>query len=109
MPNLVGLMGMIPGGFQAMTLSNSTALSINSTARADASCFIFSVETNDVRMRADGTAPTKTTGVLFGSASGGPYIIDWNGTSAVKFQRTTGTAKVSIQGWRWPGTVIGGR
>ena len=107
MPNLVGLQGLIPVGFETLTLSNSTAQGLNSTSRASASVVVFSVETNSVRMRADGTAPTKTTGVLF--AAGGPYCLDWDGSAAFKFQRSTGTAKVSVQTFRYPGTVVGGR
>lgn len=107
MPNLVGLLGLKPVSFETLTLSNSTAVGLNSTARASASVIVFSVETQNVRMRADGTAPTKTTGVLF--ATDQTYVLDIDGSTDLKFQRTTGTAKVSIQTFRYPGTVIGGR
>lgn len=93
--------GLIPAGFQVMTLSNSTAVAVNSTVRAAATELHISVETNNVRYRHDGTDPTKTTGVL---VEVGALVIDgFNGTAALKFQRSTGTSKVSIAGWRHAG------
>jgi len=94
----VGLAGLIPTGFQTLTLANSTALGLNSTVRRS-HVLDISVETNHARYRSDGTAPTLTTGVLmpkdyFYSLHG------YNGTSLLKFQRSTGTCKVSIQGYR---------
>src|SRR5512145_915069 len=89
---------LAPVGFQVMSLSNSTAIAINSTCRAS-TALLFSVETNDVRMRTDATAPTLSTGVLY--PTGGPYwILGYNGTSLMKFQRSTGTAKVSIMAYK---------
>ena len=107
MPKLVGLTGLIPVSFTTLTLANSTALGLNATTLASASVIVFSVETNTVRMRADGTAPTRTTGVLFQTDQ--VYSLDIDGSTNLKFQRTTGTAKVSVQSFRAPGTVIGGR
>lgn len=49
-------------------------------------------------MRADNVAPTKTTGVLF--AAGQTYTIDVYSGSGLKFQRTTGTCKISIQAFK---------
>ena len=97
----VAMSALIPVGLQTMSLANSTAIAINTTCRA-ASTLVFSVETNSVRMSASATAPTLNTGVLF--AAGGPYVLDgYNGTSLMKFQRTTGTAKVSIMSYRSAG------
>ena len=85
-------------GFQTLTLSNSTAQGLNSTCRK-ARAFILSVETNSVRMRMDGTKPTLNTGVLL-TASGGPYYVDFYNGTGLAFQRSTGTAKVSIQAFK---------
>ena len=54
---------MTPLALQTITCSNSTAQAVNSTTRG-ADVLHFSIETNDVRYRMDGTAPTLTTGVL---------------------------------------------
>ena len=92
--------GMTPAGFQTISLTNSTAVSLNSTIKA---CTIiqFSVETNQVRYRCDGTLATKNTGVLLDT---GVYQFDGlNGTSVFSFQRSTGTAKVSVMGYKIPG------
>src|SRR5512147_1811203 len=95
----VALAGLVPVGFQVMTLSNSTAVAINTTCRA-AYVLDISVETNPARYRADGTAPTLTTGVLLNS-TGTWRFEGYNGTSMLKFQRTTGTSKVSIMAWKY--------
>lgn len=88
---------LIPVAFQTMSLANSTAVAVNSTAQA-ASALHVSVETNAVRYRADGTAPTLTTGVLL--ATGSHWLYGYNGTSVLKFQRSTATSKVSIMAYR---------
>ena len=91
----VALSGLVPVGFQTLTLSNSTAQYLNSTARTSAQTLVFSVETNDLRFRADGSAPTLTTGVLF--AKDQTYILDgFTGSTGWKFQRSTGTCKLSV-------------
>ena len=96
---------LIPVGFQTMTLSNSTALAVNSTVAGphkEARVLDLSVETNAIRLRADGVAPTRTTGVLL--ATGYYRLEGFNAaTSVLKFQRSTGTSKVSIQSWKLPG------
>jgi hypothetical protein len=97
-PIRIAASGLVPVGFQVMTLSNSTAVAVNSTCRA-ANVLYISVETNSVRMRADGTAPTLTTGVMF-FVDNTYELNGYNGTASLKFQRSTGTAKVSIQAWR---------
>lgn len=89
--------GLIPVGFQTMSLSNSTAVAANSTTRGARTLHI-SVETQAARYRMDGTAPTRNTGVLLGT--GDHWIEGYNGTSLLRFQRSTGTSKVSIMGYK---------
>jgi len=98
--------GLIPAGFQVMSLANSTAVAINSTVQ-DASVLFISVETTDARMRSDGTDPTNNTGVLFTKALA-PYELDgYDGTSILKFCRSggAGTSTVSIMGYKHAGDV----
>lgn len=91
----------VPVGFQTSSLSNSTAVGVTSTVRELLpSRLVISVETNNVRFRDDGTAPTLTTGVLL-LTTNSPYVFDgYNRTSALKFQRSTGTAKISIAAYK---------
>lgn len=92
--------GLVPVGFQKMTLSNSTALALNSTIQASASVLDVTVETNNARYRLDGTDPTTNTGVLL-YADQGPYRFEgYNGTSVFKFQRSTGTATINIMAYK---------
>ncbi len=87
-----------PAGFQSSSLANSTAIAVNSTVRAaKPSLLIVSVETNNVRYRRDGTAPTLSTGILL-TVANSPYVIPYDRTSNLKFQRQTGTAKVQLEG-----------
>lgn len=100
----IALAGLIPTAYQTITLSNSTAVGLNSTVRtAGAQVIWFSVETNDVRFRCDSTAPTLTTGVLLQSDD--DYM--FNGVSGTvtnwKFQRSTGTAKICLQAFKYDG------
>jgi len=96
----IGLDGLIPVGFQVMSLADGTAIAINSTARTGAHVLDISVETQPARYRADGTDPTLTTGVLL--QNNDTYRFHgYNGTSVLAFQRTTGTAKVSIQSYKY--------
>lgn len=89
--------------FQTMSLSNSTAVAVNSTVRAARPDVLhISVETNDVRYRADGTNPTLTTGVLLQSDAD-HWFPGYDRTSVFKFQRSTGTSKVSIMAYRRKG------
>ena len=93
-----GVSQLTPLALQVLTLANSTALGPNSTTMT-ADALHFSVETNHVRLRVD-AAPTLSTGVILQK----DYDYwDWgyNGTSLFKFQRTTGTAKVSIQPYKY--------
>ena len=96
----VGFAGLIPVGFQTMSLANSTAVAVNSTCRA-ASVLHISVETQSCRYRADGTSPTLTTGVLL--TTGSYWINGYNGTANLRFQRSTGTSKVSLMAYRQVG------
>ena len=94
--------GLIAAGFQTLTLSNSTALGINSTVQATgANAFMFSVETNNARVRFDSTAPALTTGILI--VKDNDYLFEGIDVTQLKFQRVTGTCKVSIQAFTRPG------
>lgn len=97
----VGLAGLIPVGAQEMTLSDSTAIAVNSTLRA-ASVLLFSVETQSARFSMSAT-PALTTGVLFRTSPGIYMLEGYNGTSKAMFQRSTGTCTVQIEGFRHPG------
>jgi hypothetical protein len=100
-PRRTRLAGLIPVGFQTLSLANSTAVSLNSTLRG-ARVFDVSIETNAARYRADGTNPALTTGVMLWS--GQTYRFEgFNGTALLKFQRTTGVSKVSVMGYKHPG------
>lgn len=92
--------GMVAAGFQTISLANSTALGLNTTCIVG-KFFHLSVETNDARYRADGTNPALTTGVLL-KKDLEHWIMDVPG-STLKFQRTTGTAKVSIMSYKYKG------
>lgn len=89
--------GLVAVGFQTISLANSTALGLNTTCITGRT-FHFSVETNNIRYRDDGTAPALTTGVLL--TSGAAYwLLDVDPTK-LKFQRQTGTAKVSLMAYK---------
>ena len=93
------LASLIPVGFQTMTLSNSTAVAVNSTCR-EAHVLDISVETNAVRFRSDGTDPALTRGVVIPKDLAPFRFEGYNGSANMKFQRTTGTAKVSLMAYR---------
>lgn len=92
--------GLIAVGFQVLSLANSTAVGVNSTV-GKAQALHISVETQNARYRGDGTAPALTTGVLL--VKDHDYWFDGVQVANLKFQRTTGTCKVSIMGYRRPG------
>lgn len=92
--------GLTAIGFQVISLANSTALGLNSTCSAGKS-FVVGVETTAARVRFDGTNPALTTGILI-NTTGSPYTFHVPGAS-LKFQRTTGTAKVSVQAFKFVG------
>lgn len=93
---------LVPVAFQTMSLSNSTAIAINSTVRASSRCLHISVETNDVRYRSDATLPTLTTGILL-EKDMSYWFEGYNGTANFRFQRSTGTSKVSVMGYKYIG------
>lgn len=94
---------LAPVGFQTISLSNSTAVALNSTCRK-ADAFDVSVETQAARFRMDSTAPTMTTGVLL--AKDNLYRFEnFNGTSLLRFQRSTGTCTLSIMAYQYRGSV----
>ena len=84
-------------GYQTISLSNSTAVGLNSTC-AKARHVLFSVETNDVRLRLDSTAPTKTTGILYQADA--THTLDGYDLTHLKFQRSTGACKVSLAAFK---------
>jgi len=91
--------GLIPVGLQKMTLANSTAIAVNSTIRT-ARILYISVKTEAARMRDDGTDPALETGLRL-PANLLPFVHDgYNGTSVLKFQRTTGTSVVTVLGYK---------
>jgi len=90
---------LISAGFQTITLSNSTASGLNSTTSVG-DWFHLSVETNSVRYRDDGTNPALTTGVLL--LAGDHWLPDVDGAN-LKFQRSTGTCKLSVQAYKYKG------
>lgn len=93
------LSGLVPVGYQTISLSNSTAIGVNSTCR-DGRYLRFSVETNDARYRDDGTDPALTTGVLLTKAN--LYVFDgYNGSSALKFQRSTGICTIHLASYKF--------
>jgi len=92
--------GMVNAGFETISLSDSTALALNTTT-ALGKVFCLSVETNDIRWRADSTSPTVNTGVVFKKDTH-HWIYDIAG-SQLTFQRSTGTAAVSVQAWKYKG------
>jgi len=94
-----GVSAMQPLALQVITLSNSTAVGPNSTSQT-AHALHLSVETNNIRYRSDGTSPALTTGVLL-QANYDYWFWGYNGTSLLKFQRSTGTAKVTIQPYKY--------
>ena len=96
----VGVGALIPVGFQAITLANGTAIGLNSTTRTGAHVIDVSVETQPARYRADGTDPTLSTGVIVQKDTLIRFE-GFNGTSVLKFQRTTGTVVVSVQSYKF--------
>lgn len=94
-----GLAGLIPVHHE--TPDVSSAVSLSSTARsAGAQVLHISVETQSVRYRADGTAPTANTGVILTAANSPYWFHGFNGTSALKFIEATGGAVVNIASYK---------
>lgn len=88
------LAGLIPTAFETLTV-NSTAGGLNSTTlAAGGSVLRFSIETNSVRYRIDGTEPTDSSGILLTTG-----VYEWqgfNGTSALKFIDSTPGSDATI-------------
>ncbi len=89
--------GLTALGMQRLSLTNSTALGLNTTC-IQGTVFHISVETNSVRLRTDATAPTLTTGVLL--ATGLTWLFDVPGDN-LKLQRSTGSAVVNIAAYKY--------
>lgn len=91
----------IPAGLKSHhfeVLDVSSAASLNSTGLS-ADRLLISVETQSIRMRADGTAPTANTGVLL-LAANSPYWLDnFNKTSDLQFIEVASAAVVNVQGF----------
>lgn len=94
------LPGLIPTAFQRSVLANSTAVAVNGTVRAASRVLDITVEGGRARMNLS-APPTLNTGVLIYSSVGPYRFYDYNGTSAMRFQRTTGTVTVQIQGYKY--------
>lgn len=92
-----GLTGL---GFQRIAL-NSTATGLNSTC-LPGSAFVFTAETQNVRLRLDGTNPTSNTGILL-VAAGSPLVIDGVKGSSVKLARSAAGAIVQVQSFKHVG------
>ena len=95
------LAGLIALGFESISLSDGTAIGLNST-NAFATTIEFSVETNNARFRDDGTDPALTTGILYQKDN--VYRRDGiANASNIAFQRSTGTSLIQLIGYRYPG------
>lgn len=97
--NRIGLAGLIPVHHEEPDVSS--AVSLSSTARSGgAQVLHISVETQSIRYRADGTAPTANTGVLLTAANSPYWFHGYNGTSDLKFIEVTGGSVVEISSYR---------
>ena len=105
-----GLAGLIPKTFQTISLTNSTAVGFNGTARTaigESNICDVSVETDDVRYRWDSTAAAPATGVLMQK----DMLYRWDGfdggkatLSSLTFVADGGsTALLSFQFYTLPG------
>ena len=97
----VMMSALIPVGFQVITQTNSTSVAVNTTCRKG-SVLDISIETQAARYRADGTNPTINTGVVL-QKDATFRLEGFNGTSVLKFIRTTGSTKISIMAYKYPG------
>jgi hypothetical protein len=79
-----------PLGYQQITsLSASTALTIPAGAKRA----IIQAETQDVRWRDDGTAPTDSVGMVI---SAGDRLAYTGSLAAIRFIETTASAKLNV-------------
>ena len=81
-------------GFSAATLLSSCTNGIP----AKAACVLIVVETNSVRWRDDGTAPTASAGMLLAT---GVYWGYYGKMSALNFIPSTSTATVDASFYQW--------
>ena len=91
--------GLTSPVFQRIVL-NSTATALNSTAGAG-SAFWLSVETQNARVRFDGTSPTANTGTLLLTANS-PYYFEgvFNAASKMKFVAVTGSPVLQVNSFK---------
>lgn len=107
MSNRIIFSGLIPTAFERVIQNNTTAVAFNSTTLAAAGSFLrFSVETNDVRWRDDGTDPTATTGVLLQKDTVFE-MVGYNGTSKLKFFKAAGgTSVINVTRYKYDGEGV---
>lgn len=78
-------------GFQQITsLSTSTSL----TVPAGAAIAVIQCETQNVRWRDDGSAPTATVGMLMRTTDA-PYVFEGS-LAAIRFIEATASAKINV-------------
>jgi hypothetical protein len=90
-PTADGLLTPVAGSQEALGVVTSTALTIP----AGATVAMITVETQPVRYRCDGTAPTASLGSLLAVGSTTTFRI--NGLSACRFIQTTATATMDVE------------
>ena len=96
--------GLLNAGFKKLSQSNSTAVGLNATIQANLPDVLdLSVETQAVRMRADGTDAASSTGVLL-EKDVHHRLEGIKEYSNLTFMRATGgTAIINVQAWKYPG------
>lgn len=77
-------------------VTNSTAVSINSTSQSKGIALLMSVETQSIRATFDGSTPTANTGILL-TAANSPYYYEGIDGSKLKIARATAGAIVNLQ------------
>lgn len=90
-PTADGLLTPVAGSQEALAVVTATALTIP----AGATIAWVTVETQSVRFRCDGTAPTASTGTLLAVGSRTEFRI--NGLAACKFIQTTSAATIDAE------------
>lgn len=88
--DFVGQRALVPAGFQSIaSLAASTAL----TVPAGSTLALIQVETQGVRYRDDGTAPTAAIGMLLNAGDTLEYTGD---LSAIRFIEVLASAKLNV-------------
>lgn len=94
----------VTGGTQAIAATSSTAVSITISAASAASAtqpypnyVVFIAETNDIRWRDDGTAPTATSGMYLPKNT---YFFYDGPPQNLKFITTAGSATIDVALYR---------